>query len=673
MLIGTTAGLQPVVHAGNPDNFWDNHLRFKYTLKDGLPDFDQMRLGLSQALQFPGDSHCGPAAGTNMSVFAAENGFPELLPDQVGLDWEAAGNYGAGTLLVKSLAAPMKCGCVNDPSTGGTRPQGFSDGLVFKLATRKVTVRSHFPVGLFAPTLNNLAVTGLNNNAMSIMYSRYKVVDFTGPPFPGFRKVAFNGAHFVTIRKIERDGAKCMVWVRDPADELKPPIPPNPPPDVKSQEPFKDRLHWADDGWVFVVAGPVLGWRYATRLNDQFFPPYPGINGEFILIDAVITARPSESRVIGANGKLKRIVGGPSWLKGVEGGLAGDGLACEEVPTDFTVLDGDTDPDGRGLIVIAQDEAAAPGPVVGNVRLIDFATDELEILADIPGASDLAVGRNRAAYVVAGSALHRIPVPLVFATDVPEEGQEQMAASIMLPHPADSLVYDDDDDAVAILNVADRKLMRVDQSLAGPVTTLDLPREVAVAPDARLAIRRSDSSLWITSSASTSVYRLTPTKGLMGGGLMAEAIELPGVLSPTSIDFPDDANIVVSDGGALIEFEPIGDAWVALPGSEFSSLDCDAPIIIIEDDRSNGDPVLHDGPEWFEMPPTELPPAFAEQPDPGCQGDLDGDGIVGAADLGILLSLWGSDGFGQLSDFNGDQVIDGQDLGILLAAWGPCP
>jgi len=52
-----------------------------------------------------------------------------------------------------------------------------------------------------------------------------------------------------------------------------------------------------------------------------------------------------------------------------------------------------------------------------------------------------------------------------------------------------------------------------------------------------------------------------------------------------------------------------------------------------------------------------------------CPQDLNGDGTVDGADLGILLGQWGGAGS---ADLNGDGVVDGADLGILLAAWGPC-
>ena len=57
-----------------------------------------------------------------------------------------------------------------------------------------------------------------------------------------------------------------------------------------------------------------------------------------------------------------------------------------------------------------------------------------------------------------------------------------------------------------------------------------------------------------------------------------------------------------------------------------------------------------------------------------CPGDLTENGTVDAADLGILLALWGTDGRNNpLADINVDGHIDGGDLGLLLFYWGACP
>lgn len=46
--------------------------------------------------------------------------------------------------------------------------------------------------------------------------------------------------------------------------------------------------------------------------------------------------------------------------------------------------------------------------------------------------------------------------------------------------------------------------------------------------------------------------------------------------------------------------------------------------------------------------------------------DLNGDGVVDGADLGLLLAAWGQPG----GDLDGSGATDGADLGLLLAAWG---
>lgn len=53
----------------------------------------------------------------------------------------------------------------------------------------------------------------------------------------------------------------------------------------------------------------------------------------------------------------------------------------------------------------------------------------------------------------------------------------------------------------------------------------------------------------------------------------------------------------------------------------------------------------------------------------GCLGDLDGSGVVDAADLARLLGQWGGNGD---ADFDGSGTVDAADLAVLLGAWGPC-
>jgi len=56
-----------------------------------------------------------------------------------------------------------------------------------------------------------------------------------------------------------------------------------------------------------------------------------------------------------------------------------------------------------------------------------------------------------------------------------------------------------------------------------------------------------------------------------------------------------------------------------------------------------------------------------EEPTTPVPGDVNGDGVVDGTDLDMLLKLWGTDA--PLADFNGDGVVDSTDLAILLGNW----
>jgi hypothetical protein len=54
---------------------------------------------------------------------------------------------------------------------------------------------------------------------------------------------------------------------------------------------------------------------------------------------------------------------------------------------------------------------------------------------------------------------------------------------------------------------------------------------------------------------------------------------------------------------------------------------------------------------------------------PSCPADLNGDNVVDAADLAVLLGSWGGSG---VADLNADNVVNAADLAVMLGAWGSC-
>ncbi len=79
---------------------------------------------------------------------------------------------------------------------------------------------------------------------------------------------------------------------------------------------------------------------------------------------------------------------------------------------------------------------------------------------------------------------------------------------------------------------------------------------------------------------------------------------------------------------------------------------------------------IHNAPFPAGVVRGQVDPECPKEPNP-CPGDVTGDGMVDAIDLGILLASWGT--ANKAADVNGDGTVDASDLGILLSAWGSCP
>jgi hypothetical protein len=63
----------------------------------------------------------------------------------------------------------------------------------------------------------------------------------------------------------------------------------------------------------------------------------------------------------------------------------------------------------------------------------------------------------------------------------------------------------------------------------------------------------------------------------------------------------------------------------------------------------------------------DLIPAILAQ-EPELPEDLDGDGVVGAGDLAVVLSSWGAGG--GPADIDGNGTVDSKDLARILSSWG---
>jgi hypothetical protein len=163
----------------------------------------------------------------------------------------------------------------------------------------------------------------------------------------------------------------------------------------------------------------------------------------------------------------------------------------------------------------------------------------------------------------------------------------------------------------------------------------------------------NDGRRWVVVK-SASADGLFPSIGWLDAGPYDT---VPGV-EPTDFTRPVDPTITIDDLVGLTYDEVLtayagsgGGSGIDLAGTGLRecrfvrvSLPPDAPEAIQIDGFADVSP---EGPERTDA-------------------DLNDDGTVDGADLGLLLSAWDAAGPG---DLNGDGVVDGADLGLLLAAW----
>lgn len=114
----------------------------------------------------------------------------------------------------------------------------------------------------------------------------------------------------------------------------------------------------------------------------------------------------------------------------------------------------------------------------------------------------------------------------------------------------------------------------------------------------------------------------------------------------------------VADGGSMLDAESLVDLPAGIELCDLSAIN-ESGWMVGRYGRQAG--------SSYRFIPFVLKPVNSGPP---CPADIDGDGVVGPSDLGVLLSVWGTGTSG--SDLDGDGVIGSIDLGILLAAWGQC-
>lgn len=178
--------------------------------------------------------------------------------------------------------------------------------------------------------------------------------------------------------------------------------------------------------------------------------------------------------------------------------------------------------------------------------------------------------------------------------------------------------------------------------------TYALPKGGAYGPESASMIYIADPSTSFYSSGLSGVQRLANGNTLFCKGRNSGA-------SPRGGEFYE----VDPDGEVVwLYVNPVGPSGVLTQGDDPNGLQN-----AFRCSRYAPDFAGFKGRDLTPTGPIELP---ADDP---CPADLNGDGQVNGADVGLMLAFWGEPGAG---DLNGDGTTNGADVGLLLAAWGPC-
>ncbi|MFM1822497.1 MAG: hypothetical protein RI967_763 [Planctomycetota bacterium] len=143
------------------------------------------------------------------------------------------------------------------------------------------------------------------------------------------------------------------------------------------------------------------------------------------------------------------------------------------------------------------------------------------------------------------------------------------------------------------------------------------------------------------------------------GTPIADGVPTPGVLPLTGTLLVDGDALVLdaSFSNSVTQSQPVGQAFDAIPLALPTVIPAGATANLLMSGTLNEISIS-------SGLAADLSAVGLRRTTPA---DLNGDGLVGGADLAILLDAWGGDG---PADLNGDGLVGGADLAILLDAWG---
>ncbi|MBL9119205.1 MAG: hypothetical protein JNL80_04735 [Phycisphaerae bacterium] len=578
-----------------------------------MTDIDQKRTGLGGN----GAMYCVPTACFNLFAYAANHGFPVGgLPPA---NYMSSGQYGyvttwldfIGDLMQTDAQDGTTC-CVTDAY------QSLVNGSLMKRTTKYIT--SEYTPG--QATATQLACNGW---IVSFTYGKYTNVG----SLKGYPIYDRGGGHAVTLTRSYRWNGERIIRYRDPNNESSL--------TTQSGHSNKEYVPTTITGWI-----DGHGLRNMTKLFTD--------GGKLRLIDALHAIRPlygirfNNSDDAQGGGSIDIL--DPIPFEGSEDAM----VPSIPISPFLSVYDVIIHPDGASGLMITKSIIVGTSSLL---RTIDLSTGQMTTIPDAP--TNLVrmdwSGKNRIYAFDTSGVLHYLT----------GEGSP-VGTMPTIPTPS-ALAVDDANNAVWLVSVAQRKLVKLNADTLAVQLLLDIPTSVPMSGDADLIFDPNSGLPWMRTDASTTLYGIKPNS------IAAPTIYSANLGTINSISMSDDRLYVGGSSGIKV-YKPA----VAAPGwtfdgtSPFNGLPGGSRLAMLRN-SDNYDPKLHSGPQWQNLTTEELAEPSPDVLD--CFADANDDGTVDAADLSILLGAWG--GTDDVGDLNQDGTVDAADLAALLGAWGTCP
>ncbi len=618
-------------------------IEFEYKVT-GLPDFDQVRLGLPNC----GKSYCVPTSTMDLLAYAANHGFPDVMPGPGA--WMTPGMYVPATNAIASLSSIMHTDA-DDGTTKSWQYWALVGNPVFGvqpvLPPSKFTVTQMFSKDSLDLRMYKAVKSAiLNNGLMSLCHGWYKPLT-CGPQHPVIR----DGGHCLAVSRVKGhlhldSGTSFQdygagVWVHDPAFD----------------EGFNERS--ACDAVAPSSQSAVADNAFKLFLKPLYAPVHcievgsldrlhecaTGLCTEpgFRLVDSYLLVAPksgfsfsNDPQPILALLKPIQFTGGtPQPAVKILGSLP-------------NVQSASIGPDNDVLIVVSNGNVAEFDPLAAVPVATPLPPGDYHFVAP----TGVCVGQGRGVYVLDQGTITRLTL----------DAQVPIALnSVTPPFPAQRVLADDRNGQVIVVSDEAHTIARYDDSLDGVPEVLTIPADVPLGTGASIVVDPRNGELWC-SNGSPTIHRVRAHQGVV----IVTTFTLPAVQSIQGFDVDDAGNLIVSVNGLLREFTQVRNGLSEVLESPFKGLPGGA-IVLVTHSRSNIDPAIHDGPEWRDVFPTTFGTVQA-----ACLSDLDGDGSVGQTDLALVLGAWGSQVPGDPADVDGSGLVGPEDLARILGAWGPC-